>query len=74
MPLKTAFTVEIVGNFWSTVILIFFPDPLRALFPAVGIIGSFLVTALFIAGGSLFEKLRGEKVETTETDYDGRSR
>ena len=37
------------------------PDPLRPLWPSLGILGSFLLTALFIAGGALVDKIRGKK-------------
>ena len=47
-------------------------DPIRALFPVVGIVASFIVTAIFIFGGYVVRKLLGDKVTTIDqTDYDG---
>ena len=43
-------------------------DPLRPLWPALGIIASFIVTFLFISGGALVDRLRGKQ---GEDDDDG---
>lgn len=41
-------------------------------FPIVGTIGSFIVTALFILGGYVVRKIIGEKEPDVEpVDYDG---
>lgn len=36
-------------------------DRLRPLWPAIGIVGSFLITALFIFGGALVDRVRGKQ-------------
>ena len=42
------------------------PDPLRPLWPALGIVCSLIITALFILGGTLVDKIRGKHSTTDD--------
>lgn len=47
--------------FYSKVLLSPSIDPLRPLWPALGIIAVFIITALFIIAGAIGDKLRDSK-------------
>lgn len=54
-------TNEVSGDQASDTLILRVRGPLRWVWPALGIIGSFLVTAMFIAGGALVDKVRGKR-------------
>jgi hypothetical protein len=52
---------NVSGNMASDTIILRVRDPLRPLWPALGIVGSFLVTFMFIFGGALVDRARGKR-------------
>lgn len=60
--------LEVNNNITQHYIIYTSIGPLRPLWPILGIIASFTITAVFILGGYVVDKIRGEEKQSLEQD------